>query len=270
MKEAHSGVLPTWDHWSGDYRVMRLLRVCIGLSVAATAWAEPFDQRHTALETVLATYVKDGLVDYAALKKHREGLDGYLARTARVGRTAFDGWTRKQQLAFLINVYNGTTLQLIIDHYPVASIRDIGSFLRGPWRQPSVHLFGGVITLNDLEHGLIRRRFKKPRIHFALVCAARGCPPLRGHAYTGTELDTQLDEQARIFLRDTRKNRLDRDGGFLYLSPILKWYGKDFGVTEADRIEYLRQYLRSEDRAWLAGRPVRLRYTDYDWSLNDR
>ena len=134
--------------------------------------AQEIDAEHSMLNRLLNTYVQKGRVDYAGLKNNRQDLDRYLAELSRVKETAFKRWTKNERLAFLINLYNADTLQLIIDHYPVKRIKDIGGFIKGPWKQPVVKLFGKTITLNTLEHDIIRKRFNEPRVHAALVCAA--------------------------------------------------------------------------------------------------
>ena len=141
--------------------------------------AAGFDPTHAALGQVLAARVTNGVVDYAALKAAPTGLDGYLATLAAVPEAEFNAWPEPARLAFLLNLYNATTLKLIADHHPVASIKQIGGLLKGPWKQEVVRAWGRVLTLDELEHGIIRAQYPDPRAHFALVCAAKSCPPLR-------------------------------------------------------------------------------------------
>jgi len=171
--------------------------------------AADFDQSHVIFDGVLKQYVKNARVDYAALKAHPQDLNRYLDQVAAVGKKEFKQWSEPQQIAFLSNGYNAYTLRLIIGTYPLKSIKDIGSFFSGPWDQPVVRLFGETINLNTLEHKVLRVDYAEPRIHFALVCAAKGCPPLRGEAYVGTQLEDQLVDQARQFLAETTQNRVD-------------------------------------------------------------
>ncbi|MCL4179698.1 MAG: DUF547 domain-containing protein [Verrucomicrobia bacterium] len=237
-------------------------------ATAALLQAAEFDQDHEPLRGILQTYVKDGLVDYAALKTRRQPLDQYLAEVASVAEADFKGWTEPRRLSFLLNAYNAYTLQLIIDHYPVKSIKDIGSFFKGPWDQPVVRLFGRTLTLNNLEHDIIRKDYPDPRIHFALVCAARGCPPLREEAYLAARLDEQLDDQARQFLATPTKNRVDAGARTVYLSPIFKWYGADFEKKHGSVLAALQPYWPKASTAALAQESLKIRYDDYDWSLN--
>jgi hypothetical protein len=226
------------------------------------------DQSHAILNRVLTNYVRDARVNYASLKAHSQDLNQYLEEVAAISRADFKQWPEKQQIAFLINVYNAYTFRLILDHYPVKSIKEIGGRWSNPWDQPVVHLFGQTLTLNAVEHKMLRKDYNEPRIHFALVCAAKGCPPLRGEAYVATRLDGQLDDQAKQFLADTQKNRVDASGRTVYLSPIFKWYGEDFAKKSGSVLAFVKSY-------WPVITPsnyenFKIRYTDYDWSLNEQ
>jgi hypothetical protein len=213
---------------------------------------------HAAFDRVLKTFVVEGRVDYASLGKDRAILDEYLDRVSHVNEQEFTAWPRNDRLAYLINLYNAATLKLIVDHYPVTSIRDIGGFFRGPWNQPVVRLFGNAVTLNHLEHDIIRRQYNEPRIHMALVCAAKGCPPLRGEAYVAGKLEEQLDHQSNLFLSGPNGMRIDRDSGTVYLSPIFKWYEADFTSVTAFVEKHSGQIIDG----------LRVRWLDYDWTLN--
>lgn len=229
--------------------------------------AADFDQSHAIFDGVLKQYVKNARVDYAALKAHPQDLNRYLDQVAAVSKAEFKKWSEPQQIAFLINAYNAYTLRLIIDHYPLKSIKDIGSFISGPWDQPVVKLFGETINLNTVEHKILRVDYAEPRLHFVLVCAAKGCPPLRGEAYVGTRLEEQLVDQAKQFLAESAKNRIVATERTVYLSPIFKWYGGDFEKKSGSVLAALKPY-------WPGKAPAtdgfKIRYTDYDWSLNEQ
>jgi hypothetical protein len=184
-------------------------------------------------------------------------------------RRLFKSWTKEQQLAFLINLYNAETLRLIIDHYSVRSIKDIAANSEGPWELPGVSLFGKKITLNHLEHGIIRENYDEPRIHFALVCAALGCPPLRSDPYTAEKLNQQLEEQGPRFISDSTKNRVDLERRIVYLSPIFQWFPQDFVKRSGSVLVFVEAYfpgkVSNELRKW----NFKIEYTNYDWSLND-
>lgn len=229
--------------------------------------AVSYDHTHAALNTVLAAHVHDGLVDYAALKRERDGLDHYLEEAGNIPMASFQSWSKPEQLAFLINVYNATTLQLIVDSYPVDSIKSLGSLLKSPWARESVHLFGKKISLDTLEHKIIRKNYAEPRIHFALVCAAMGCPPLRAEAYQGAQLEAQLDDQTKTFLATPAKNRLDAEKKRILLSPIFDWYREDFEAASKSLAAFVAPYWGATGEALDT---YSVKFTDYDWSLNDQ
>lgn len=248
-----------------------LLTVIVAGPLAAADSADPdFDQTHATFGRVLDQFVKDGRVDYAGLKTNRTGLDAYLSQVAAVPQAEFARWSRDEQLALLINLYNAQTFALIIDHYPLKSIRDIGVLPLAPWQKKIVHLFGRVITLNDLEHDIIRTDYPEvPEIHFALVCAAVSCPPLRSEPYVASRLKEQLADQTRQFFAQKDKNHVDIAAQRVYLSKIFDWYEDDFEHTAGSVLNYILPYLgETEARAIKAGR-FKIHHTDYDWSLNE-
>lgn len=241
------------------------LALLCGLSafvVTSSVWA--FDHSHAELDKTLKTYVSaDGMVDYAGLKAHRATLDHYLSDTGAISESEFDSWSRNQRLAFLINVYNAETLQLIIDNYPVKSIKKIGSLFGQPWDVESVTLFGKKTTLNTIEHKILRPIYKEARVHFAIVCAAMGCPPLHNGAFTPENLDDQLDARGRVFLNQKNKNRLD--GNTLYLSPIFDWFEEDFTENGS-----LQDFVATFFPTDIKGKNLKIKFTSYDWSLNQQ
>lgn len=239
--------------------------IAMVLCFAMTTNANGFNHEYPKLSELLSKHVADGLVDYPAVQKDSALLKTFLNEAASVEQEIFAAWNEQERLAFLINLYNAATLQLILEHYPLESIKDIGGLFSGPWKQKVVPLFGERISLDDLEHGIIRSDYHEPRIHFALVCAARGCPPLRFEPYLPTKLDEQLDEQGRRFLlQSPKKNRYDTATKTLFLSPLFKWYRKDFKASAGSLIEYVRKYLPEVEPK------AKIRYTTYDWSLNQQ
>lgn len=216
-------------------------------------------------------------VDYAALKGQRQELRAYLNSIAAVARSDFDSWSLDEQLAFLINTYNAWTVELILSEYPgIDSIRDIGFLPGAPWRKNIVELFGEQVSLDDVEHGMIRGwdRYQDPRIHFAVNCAAIGCPALSNEAYTGARLQVQLDRNTRLFLEDRSRNYVD--GNRLMVSPIFRWYGEDFerGWMGYDSVaEFLGEQadalgLSVAQAQGLVDGDIGIRFSRYDWGLN--
>ena len=230
------------------------------------SWA--FDSSHALWDKTLKLHVTDGLVDYQKLKRSSVDLDVYLRSISKSTRSEFDHWGEGNQLAFLINLYNAATIQLILSEYPIQSIKDIGFLPHAAWRKKFVHLWGTKISLNHLEHEIILPRAKHlPAVHFALVCAAKGCPPLRHEAYNGSSLKEQLKDQGEKFLSDTTKNRISNTDKVLYLSPIFDWYAKDFERVSGSVKAYLSKHYPQIFQSNLKN--YKVFHTHYDWSLNE-
>lgn len=217
-------------------------------------------------------------VDYSGMAADRVVLKAYLEEVAMVPRSTFDSWSSAEQLALLINVYNASTVDVILEEYPdIDSIRDIGFFLSSAWNQEFASLFGEQVTLDEIEHDMIRGwdRYKEPRIHFAVNCAAIGCPALRGEAFVSDKLEAQLEDSTKQFLSDRSRNYFDN--GRMYISSIFDWYEEDFekGWGGIDSVaEFLAGYATElEVDAATTGKlradGIRIRHLKYDWSLND-
>ncbi|RBO86137.1 DUF547 domain-containing protein [Marinomonas aquiplantarum] len=216
-------------------------------------------------------------VDYQGFAEEKMNLNAYLDRLSDVSRSHFDTWSTAEQLAFLINAYNAWTVALILTQWPdLESIKDLGSLFRSPWSKDMVSLFGDMVSLDDIEHKMIRGsdRYQDPRIHFVVNCASIGCPALRAEAYQGQRLEVQLIDQTRLFLSDVSRNRLE--DGELKLSSIFKWYKQDFekgwsgyASLESFLLDYLAE-LSLDARAIqaLKNGDLDIVYLDYDWALN--
>ncbi len=213
---------------------------------------------------LLKRYVRDGVVDYARLKKEEQKLDRYLRVLEKANP---DKLPRTEQFAFYINAYNAYTIKLILEHYPVKSIKDIGSWWKGPWRIEFCKIGGKTLTLDEIEHSILRPRFKDPRVHFAVNCASKGCPPLISEPYEGGILDEQLDANTRAFLNDPKHNHLE--GNTLYVSKIFKWFKDDF---KGDVVGFFLRYADEGLKGRLLAKrnQIKVKYLDYDWSLNSQ
>lgn len=247
-----------------------LISFLVLLSASARA-AEAFDQSHATFARVLSATVKDGRVDYAKLKGAPADLDGYLKEVGAISAADFAKWSKGDRLALLLNLYNAQTLRLIVDHYPVKSIRSIGTLPGAAWRELGVRFGGQMMSLDHLENKVIRVEYREPRIHFALVCAAVSCPPLRSEPYVGARLNEQLDDQTRKFLATPESNRFDAAKNTLHLSEIFKWYGEDFTKAAGSPAMYVKPFLPKAQRDALTDpAKVKVQFTDYDWALNSR
>lgn len=231
---------------------------------AAASPGGPGTFDHSTFDAVLREQVDaQGRVDYAALARRPEQLDAYIAS---LDTAPLDKLGRDERLALLINAYNAFTLRLILDHYPVKSIMAIPEARR--WDDRRWKVAGNVWSLNQIEHEQIRPVFKEPRIHFALVCAARGCPKLRREAYAGPKLNEQLEDQTLDVHRGDRWLRFDEDSRAVYLTKLYDWYGGDFTQAAGSVIEYAARYAPAVRRALERGEVLEIRWLDYSWDLN--
>ena len=228
---------------------------------------------HAAWDAMLKQHVTPddkGLhrVDYAAWK--RDSRDALLAYIERMEGTEVAKLSRPEQYAYWVNLYNAVTVALILKHYPVDSIRDIdispGFFSDGPWGAKLVEVGGVKLSLDNIEHDILREIWADPRVHYAVNCASVGCPNLARDAFTGDRLDDQLDAAARAYIASPRGIRFD--GGRVTASKIYSWYDEDFGNSESGIIAHISDHAEGETAERLAGLSSIDDY-EYDWSLND-
>jgi hypothetical protein len=220
---------------------------------------------HSLYAELLETYVEASVVDYQGFKNEEAKLDQYLKVLESVNTKDL---SRNQQFAFYVNAYNAWTIKLILSGYPgIKSIKDLGSFLKSPWKKKICRIDGDVITLDDIEHNILRPRFQDPRVHFAINCASKGCPPLRSQPYLGSVLDQQLDEMVTAFINDPKRTRLE--GRTLYVSKIFDWFSEDFND---DVVGFVMKYAQGDLKKSLETQKgnTKVEYLDYDWSLNGK
>ncbi len=210
---------------------------------------------HELFSDLLRQYVdREGRVDYQGLKSKSRQLDEYLAILRNNPPEA--SWNRNRQLAYWINAYNAFTIRLILDHYPVGSITDIDK--GKPWDTQWIRLGGNTYSLNEIEHEIIRPQFNDPRIHFAVNCAARSCPPLANEAFTEKNLDSLLEQRTSEFINNPSFNILKPAEASV--SKIFEWYAGDFG----DLVIFLNKYAKTKLNAG-----ARISFKEYDWKLNE-
>lgn len=220
---------------------------------------------HEGWTALLEEYVDEGLVDYQGFIQNKELLNVYTQLLS--DNPPAENWSREEQLAYWINAYNAFTVKLIVDNYPVESIKDLNPTIAIPlvstiWNKEWFQIGGEDFSLDRMEHKILRKEFDEPRIHFAVNCASMSCPVLRAEAYEPDRLESQLEEQTRLFLNDPRRNDLNREEP--RVSKIFSWFTGDFtdGQTVVD---FINRY---------ADKPIsknaRVRYLDYDWSLNEK
>ena len=220
---------------------------------------------HSLFDVVVRTHVREGgWVDYAALHAAPADLDRYLDVLANA---PVEELGRDERLALLINAYNAFTVRLILDHYPIDSIKSIPKGQR--WDDVRWNLGGELVSLNQIEHERVRPKFAEPRIHFAMVCAAVGCPPLRMEAYSAERIEEQLEDQARYVHANDRWFRPEEGGARVGLTALYDWYGGDFEQIAGSVLDYVGRYVPEVAEALASGSDPKIRWIDYDWSLNE-
>jgi hypothetical protein len=264
----------------GDIELKFLIALLL-LFLTTLAPAQSFDHGYASWDALLKKHVrwqpdnKQSRVDYAAFAKDRPELKKVLDSLSAVPQTTFDGWTREQRMAFLINAYNAFTVEVILTKYPdLTSIRELGLFNRGPWKNEFFTLLGAKHHLDWIEHEQLRPKYGDPRVHGAVNCASIGCPALRPEAFTAARLEAQLEDGMQRFMGDRTRNRVA--GGKAEVSSIFKWFREDFekGQRGWSRVEdMLASYAaqlsdKPEEQAALKARSLAVVHLDYDWSLN--
>ena len=234
---------------------------------AARATVAPAAVDHSAYDKLLKKYVSSkGLVNYKGLKADEKALDQYLAILSKNPPAA--SWSKPEQMAFWINAYNAYTIRLILDHYPLKSIKDIGSkikipFVTTPWAIKFFTIGTEKMSLDNIEHGTLRKKYDDPRIHFALVCASMSCPALRNEAYTAAKLESQLDDQGRDFLNNPAKNNISKSKA--QLSKYFDWYKGDWDNNGQSVVKWVNKYSATK-----IDEKTPISYLDYNWNLNEQ
>jgi len=223
---------------------------------------------HSKFDQALKKYVDDkGLVDYNSIAKD-SGFSEYVQslQTARVEELSRDG-----QLAFWINGYNAVTIDKVIKKKPKKSVRE--TFIPGVWTGTKFftsreHIVAGKrLSQDDIEHEILRKQFKDPRIHFAIICASMGCPPLPRIAYTEENVQTRLEEETQKYLNSQRGTRIDRAENTLHMSKLFDWFATDFIQKSGSTLAFMQPYLHEEVRIFLERDPM-ISYLEYNWALN--
>jgi hypothetical protein len=220
---------------------------------------------HSLYGELLSKYVNNGVVDYQGFKNEEAKLDEYLTV---LENTNVSELSRDELFAFYVNAYNAWTIKLILSAYPgIKSIKDLGNIFKSPWEKEIVRINGKVLSLDGIEHEILRAQFKDPRVHFAVNCASKSCPPLIPEPYRGSTLNRQLDNATRAFINDPKSNYLK--GNQLYVSRIFKWFSEDFND---DVVGFFLKYAEGDFKKELEAQKgkVKIVYLDYDWSLNGR
>jgi uncharacterized protein DUF547 len=218
---------------------------------------------HSLFGELLGKYVHDGVVNYKGFQTEEKKLDHYLSALTHTDTSQL---TRSEKFAFYVNAYNAWTIKLILSGYPkIESIWDLGGrIFDKPFQKEFIKIDKKTVSLDYIEHTILRPTFKDSRVHFAVNCASKSCPPLLSKPYLGKTLDSQLDGATRAFINDPGKNHIK--GDTLYVSKIFKWFSGDFDNDAASFIlKYASEDLKSKINSQES---LKVKYLDYDWSLN--
>ena len=256
---------------------MKALILCASLIAVlfapAASTAAGFDHSYKAYAAILTNHVKDGAVNYRALSLNPDPLRSVLGEFSKATEADFALWTRAKQSAFLINVYNAHILMLVATNYPTTSVRRLGRGVTSPWQLPIVRILGRSTTLEAIVQGPLRRGIEDPRVHYALCQGAKGSPPLRSEPYLPEKLDEQFADQAKVFLADPARNRVDAKRKVLWLSPVFLWYGADFTNREPNLIKVIRPHTATATAEMIdaatVDEPVKFDFADFNWDLNE-
>jgi hypothetical protein len=235
--------------------------------VVFSAHAQSTPPSNKIWTSMLKRYVnEEGLVNYKGIIKDKTEFQKYLDMLTQ--NPPQESWSKNDQEAFWINAYNAFTVKLIIDHYPVKSIKDIGPkyqivFINTPWQKKFFYIGKEHFKLDRIEHQILRKQFNDPRVHFAIVCASMSCAKLRREAYEGDRLNEQLKNQAIDFLTDRRKNKIASEKA--ELSSYFDWFKKDFEKNGQTVIGFINQYSLVKMK-----KDADITFLDYNWGLNEQ
>jgi hypothetical protein len=274
-------------------RLIVVLFACLIAPAASNSAAQGFDHSHAAWDALLKKHVvvlqggKASQMRYAEMAGDRGALKAYLDTLSKVGEAEFKGWSKAQQIAFLINAYNAFMVEKVLTRHPnIRSVWDFGKVFGNPFKDDFFSLFGRKSTLDAIEHETLRKPgvYDEPRVHYALNCASVGCPMLREEAYAAERLERQLEEQAVRFLSDRSRNRYSAENARLEVSMIFNWFKEDWasgyrgfdgrGAPITSREQFFGRYAKlltdnPEHQKIVAEGKASIAHLDYDWSLNE-
>lgn len=246
-----------------------------GIYIVSLLSLPAFASDDSSWQKFLNVYLKDGLVNYSAIQDDPAVLGNVVSQLENLKQEEYDRWSQKEKKAFWINAYNIEAIQLILDHYPLKRSLSLQA-LRYPansiqqipdvWNQKALTILGKNVSLNEIENEILRKELVDPRIHFAIVCASLGCPVLRDESYVSDRLDSQLNDAVTKFMQDHKKFNYDAHNNTVYLSPIFKWFKKDFEKA-GGVIAFVKKYIPSDIKL---SDDARMQWLDYDWTLNEQ
>ncbi len=272
--------------------VLALLISLAALSVTAqNTFGEPkFDHTHALFDSVPQKHVKKGLVNYRALLKDRKYLHRYLAAIGKVKWDDYTGWTRNQKLALWINAYNALTIEVILRHYPIGKPNPVSPYpehsirhIDEVWSKPIWKVTGKLYNLDHIEHEIMRKELKEPRIHFVIVCASIGCPLLENRSFPAETLEQRLEAAADNSINRDGKVRVDVENETVWFPMIFDWFGEDFidshtdtslfeGRTKIEKglLSFIYKRVTGKKKEMKRKNKFSIKYISYDWGLNEQ
>jgi hypothetical protein len=241
----------------------KLLQVAFLWLAVSAVQAQPAE--HATWNDLVQKYVSvDGRVNYKGFRSERKPFEQYLSYLSE--NVPGKGWTRNRQLAWWINAYNAFTVKLILDHYPVSSIKDLNPSISIPlvntiWQEKFFRIGGKEMSLDDIEHNILREQFQESRIHFAINCASVSCPKLLNEAYVEDKLEHQLQQQTINFINDPARNKITKSN--VQLSQIFNWFRKDFTKT-GTLLDFINRYSKVK-----VSNKASVDFMEYNWNLNE-
>lgn len=257
--------------------------------------SDKFDHTYSAYNSLLNKYLQNAKVDYQGFIKSRAAFEQFLKSIGAVNEDDYQNWTEEQRLAYWINAYNAFTIKAIIDHFPIKrSFSLVGIFyapsnsilqIKGVWTKLKFRAVSRMVTLDEIEHQILRKKFNEPRIHMAINCASISCPDLSSEAYTADKLEVQLSEASSNFVNNPDKGvYIKQKNGRVKLSKIFKWFGDDFipkygseklfknySLKENAVLDFVTNYIESEiTKEYLMNNKLKIGYLSYDWHLNEQ
>ncbi len=280
-----------------SFEVFSLMFWRLGITLALIAQflcpavaSAAFDQKHSLWSAELKKYADGPLIHYGKWKDHQAGLDAYIKSLGSVTAAEYQKFSTNEKKAFWVNAYNAFAIKIVLDHYPIHGTKSYypqGSLRQIPnvWDDFAYDAAGQKVTLYYIAHNIIRHDFADPRLHFAIVCASKGCPDMKPSAYIGETLDKDLDAAARAYVSNSRNIQYDAQNHVLKVSQLFKWFPLDFaapaGFTkigfppptdDAIVVAYVSTVASPELKKQLTGpdsKNIKVVYLPYDWSLND-
>ena len=250
-----------------NFAIILLMSIGISSCFTSVPKGNKSPINHSEWTSLVQKHVnKAGFVNYKGFIKDSTLLNKYLQKLS--DNAPANSWSKDDKLAYWINAYNAFTVKLIADNYPVKSIKDLGAenpiiFVNTAWDKKFFSIDGKKMTLNTIEHKILRKQFNDPRMHFAINCASYSCPKLLDEAYEGKTVNKQLDEQSKDFLADKEKNKISADKP--QVSSLFKWFSNDFTKTGKTKIAFINQFTTTKIKE-----SATLEYLDYSWDLNEQ